>query len=492
MKHSNILFLPFDRPRKKPSIESAPAKKKSITKCLLSAMLCVTFTVCLCACSLGAPKVNPEFKNRMESGHYDSIFLSSCGTAHYAASDFAEFRGTNTYLVPEDVSDEKTLCAYLSEAYQVNPELSVVFLQIDPQKLKLTNDPEKNQVNDSLLRLMAEHPDTVFQIMLPHPGLSYLTSIAEAKRDKAQEAGTRLVTSVSYSAKGSNLPGRVHIYYPGAEEWLISNPANYDTDFITVPQIAQKLLLLCFCDGAYEMTTTNVDDYYTALHSKCNNPVSYPDFSEETYVFIGDSIFGNDTGVLSIPGMINGLTNAKALNLGIGGATAAECATAPTSFSKMVDTCEQSISESYEQYAADDDKNDGSNQPITPTMFFINFGLNDYMQGVNVEAYKKALIDQTTRLMKAYPDARFVILSPSYCTFFQEGTERKSPEGSPLQAYRDAALEAAKELGISSFNSYELLGFNADNADLYLADGCHMTETGRFIMSQKLIEFMEN
>ena len=205
------------------------------------------------------------------------------------------------------------------------------------------------------------------------------------------------------------------------------------------------------------------------MDALCENPLVYPNLNNERFYFVGDSIFGNDTGVLSIPGMISGLTDATTFNYGVGGATAAICSTAPTNFKEI---CESNDFPGY-----------------TSATVFINFGLNDYMQGVSVEAYKKALIDQTSRLMKANKDLRIIILSPSYCTFFEEGTIPQGTNGSPLQDYRVAAKEAADSLGVELFDSYTILGFDASNADLYLADGCHMTEAGRFIMSQKLIEF---
>ncbi|MBD9158852.1 MAG: hypothetical protein EGQ16_03300, partial [Clostridiales bacterium] len=67
--------------------------------------------------------------------------------------------------------------------------------------------------------------------------------------------------------------------------------------------VAQKLIMFTFCDGAMVITPGNAD----TLESMLNDMVAeekeastvYPDLSDLSVVFFGDSVIGNYTGSFS-------------------------------------------------------------------------------------------------------------------------------------------------------------------------------------------------
>ena len=55
----------------------------------------------------------------------------------------------------------------------------------------------------------------------------------------------------------------------------------------------------------------------------------------------------------------------------------------------------------------------------------------------------------------------------------------------------DALIRLADELNVLAMNNYKELGVDETNFALYLEDDCHYNEAGRFMIAQKLIEYIE-
>ncbi len=448
---------------------------------ILFILILLIFPLCSCSGRLSSSQIQ-----KLENTAFNSIFLSTGGTSTFSAKDFLTYQGLNTLLIDEAVK-EGTLLAYLREAFRISPDMQRIFLLIDPGKIAHP---------DRLTAFLNEHPETEFRIMLSFPQLSSLQKLSGQKLDQ------KIKTTLSFSDTLLEAPNCV-LYYPGAEKWLIANSANYINDEETIPQISQKLMLLSFCDGRYKLDASNAEETLDRLKQLYGLSIEYPDFSEKELVFLGDSIFGNYSGMLSIPGMIRGLTGAGTFNLGFGGASAALSEDTPICFGQAIDDLmtppENMVYRSNEQYEKELQRFLYTSVKDRELCFLLNYGLNDYLHGIaasprpgntDPDSYADALTAGIIRLQALYPDARIVLLVPSYCKYYSDGTESLSENGSPLEEYRKCAKLTAASLEILCFDTDEELGITAENCDFFLEDGLHFSENGRFLLSEALIRFL--
>ena len=121
-------------------------------------------------------------------------------------------------------------------------------------------------------------------------------------------------------------------------------------------------------------------------------------------------------------------------------------------------------------------------------LFFLNYGINDYLQGQLVEnedkyetaSYAGAMRRGIERLQAAYPEAEIVVLTPSYITYGEKGSLTTGEIGGILKTYADAAVKVAQEYSLPYMNIYEKLEQCAEKENLLSADGIHLNESGRF------------
>ena len=291
------------------------------------------------------------------------------------------------------------------------------------------------------------------------------------------------------------------------------NPGNYLDDLHYNDAVAQKLIMFTFCDGAMVITPGNADTLESMLNDMVAEekeaPTVYPDLSDLSVVFFGDSVIGNYTGSFSIPGVVNGFSGAHVYNCAQGGATASkdpatDDPAAAMSFVIAVDTFlkqdptvlrEDTVYRtSLEAYLNDDHRG-------RRLCFVINYGLNDYFSGYAVDdpedpydtvTYCGALRTGIRSLQEAYPDALILLAAPNYITFFENGTELHGEAGSTLTAYVQGAADVADQMGVPFYDTYHRLGVTADNAADYLADAVHLNEEGRFLFGTALIATLDH
>ena len=128
--------------------------------------------------------------------------------------------------------------------------------------------------------------------------------------------------------------------------------------------------------------------------------------------------------------------------------------------------------------------------------FLVHYGLNDYFNGVavenandlyDVETYSGALRGSVQSLKEKYPDALIILMTPPFCCAFSNGMDRNSEVGGVLTEYVAAVEKVAKEQDVLCMNNYIGLGITEENSEVYLADGVHLNETGRFILGQQIV-----
>lgn len=435
---------------------------------------------------------------RILSEDYDSVFLSMYPITNYSEEDFATYRGIITLKSSYSIQDTSELNSFLDASFQSGNALSFVYLGFDPAKIwkEAKNNVARytSLIETTLLDIIKSHPEVNFEILLSYPSLHYWRKQTPEKLTAYIQAGQTLFSLVSEEANAT-------VYFFGDQEWLIANPDNYSDEMLTNTDVSKTIMLNVGRDHSYWLTPENVSQKFSSLETlfaKFKNLPDYPDYSDRTIVFFGDSVIGNYTGSLSIPGVVKSLTGAASFNCGYGGNSAALGPDIPISLPGIA---EAFVQKDLSKIPSDTQVYQGvlsylTNETDAPDCFIINYGLNDYFTGYPVSSedpcdittYKGAIRKAVTTLREAYPDAVILLLAPTFCTYFSYGTEKMSPQGGVLTDYVEAAVSLAEELDIPYINNYEELGINADNELDYLADGCHPNETGRFLMGSKIVE----
>ena len=108
----------------------------------------------------------------------------------------------------------------------------------------------------------------------------------------------------------------------------------------------------------------------------------------------------------------------------------------------------------------------------------------------DITSFSGALRTSISRLKEAYPNACILLSAPNYTSYHSNGTEIQTEAGGVVTDYVNAVLTIAAENNCLVLNNYTEAGINAENHTVYLSDGCHPNERGRFIvgslMAQKL------
>ena len=136
--------------------------------------------------------------------------------------------------------------------------------------------------------------------------------------------------------------------------------------------------------------------------------------------------------------------------------------------------------------------------------FIISYGLNDYFCGRPVTSedkndqysYVGAIEDSVSTLHSYCPDARFLIMSPTYCQFYYyeevESTclDRDYGGGGTLDKYVAGAESAALEYGLLYQNAFSDYDLGADTQFIYTRDGVHFNTPGREKYASQVADFL--
>ena len=137
--------------------------------------------------------------------------------------------------------------------------------------------------------------------------------------------------------------------------------------------------------------------------------------------------------------------------------------------------------------------------------FVFSYGLNDYFSSVDVmpedlldmTTYVGALRHGTQIMRQTYPQARYLIIAPTYCVFSNneqglvDSNNKDFGEGT-LEAYVEGAALVAQEYNTLYLDAYHNFGINQDTASTYLKDGIHLTAEGRKLYAKQVADFINN
>lgn len=435
------------------------------------------------------PQARKSDYTRISSEEYDTVFLSMFPINNYAEEDYAYYRAQSILKTTYEIPDMQTLQSYMKKIAKSGNMVSTIYLGIRPEKI----------VAKELSKLLADYPSVNYHIILSYPELDYWFTLSNQELQEHINKYRELTDTLIYT-------NNISIYL-FSQEWLICNPANYDDVFLTNEDISHTLMANCDRDHNFVITPENVDTVFAKfsqlLESKYSTPTTYPDLSDYKIVFFGDSVIGNYTDTASIPGVVGGLTNATVYNCGFGGGTAACYSDSPVTLTHIVDAFIKkdlsSLPENNQVYKGIETYI----QDTTPTKqlcFIINYGLNDYFNGVpistddpyDVYSYSGAFRTAITNLRHAYPDAQIILLTPNFTSYFSNGEERKSTVGGILTDYANALISIGNEYNLHVLNNYADLNINGDNHGEYLVDGCHPNEATRFTIGERIAQLFAN
>lgn len=434
---------------------------------------------------------------RLQNADYDSVYFTMIPYRDMRkcaiTKDFFAYRmALETVAATGYLRCERTLNEYLEMVFDGRNEVSDVFLELLPFRLDTAEE---------LNRQIGSHQDTTFHIMLGAPSAAYWLSQSNVNREYMIADYRRLAEQL---AEYDN----VRLYFLGAEEWLFMNPDNYVSSLELNGEVVEHLALLTYCDERYRVLADDCEEIFTELEENIDLARTAPvggDLSDWCLVFFGDSIIGNFSGSLSIPGAVAGLSGCQAYNMGIGGTTAAVRTGLAYSFPDIAElflkremsmlaekpSCQSEMSAYYSE------EHDGKK-----LCFVIHYGANDYFNGqpMNNEedpfdraTYAGALRSGIKRLRESYPEAVIVVSSPVYVFAFSDGQEIMGEAGGRLKDYVESAERVAEDMGAVFMDNYEGLGLDASSMDTYnISDGVHLGDAGRFLYAQKLIELLES
>ena len=421
---------------------------------------------------------------------------------------FTDNWGLERFTLPRTYSSirmfEDYLCGSL-DTLKRDEYPSRLLLGLDPYEIYLqscSNDTLYRENLEFITDIASNNPYTLIYVYLPENNAAWWNSLSPDQLAKARISYIMMVRLFT------ELPN-IWVYYHGLDEWyLYSDSIRYGTANGSIREdIIDHYMVtdISDLDITYMLNSTNVnsrmDDIISLAEKYDETRATYADLSGKKVIFLGDSVFGNYRSESSIPAFFSDMTGAEVYNLGVGGAsgsslndpdttlgTALAFLTGNTSLDEYDDKCTGMASYNSFRLAGNELRgSDGSDY-----YFIIEFGLNDYFNGILVDDYSKALTDTIKYIRNAYPEAGILILSPGYVGMYNNGFDITSAEGSVLEEYRQTAMDIAKENRCDLLSLTDDFGFTQEDIYSYLLpDAVHYKETGRYRIAQVIAQYFK-
>lgn len=422
---------------------------------------------------------------RIDSEVYDTVLLSMFPVSTYPRDLFYTYRRMTVFAAEYVLPDLTAVDRYMDRIQRSGNDVRTVYLGFLPDKVSLSE----------VSKLTASYPDCFFELIMPCPFRDYWENLSDAEYSRVLDAYCSCLSDVSLLTNA-----RLYCYTP--YEWMTTNPALYKDTWLVSEDLGFFIVANTYWEYSFLVTAENsaeLQDRLRALTTSLRNaPPDYPDHSGDTLIFFGDSIFGNFSGGMSIPGIINGLTGAAVYNLGLGGSAASRTDDSPLSLPEAVTaffTGDPSVfPEEHQAYseltrycssAADDGRN---------RCYIINVGLNDYFLGCPVRSedpwdnatYTGAIRTAVALIREHSPESQIILCTPNYTPVVTD-----TSTAGDLKDYADAVLALAEELDVDVVDNFYGLGIDSANYGQYLGDTVHPNELCRFRIAQGIIKTLK-
>ncbi|MBQ4536046.1 MAG: SGNH/GDSL hydrolase family protein [Lachnospiraceae bacterium] len=481
----------------------------------------------------------------LKSQDYNCLLLSMYSVENLDEENFIYFRGIPTLKAGHSFETLKDIGDYLESAYESGQDITSIYMGIDPAIIARQYGHHASlyhpEYEKRLVNYITEHPDTHFEFLLPYYSLTHWLEMSEAEQEEAFTAYQNFINIFSGHPN-------VTLYFFGHEDWLIAGHGNYETYNTCNESVTSTLLAMTIRDDTYRITAENMEERFNTLEKLISRtstdfpttlaPMPYLyNLSDYEFVFFGDSVIGNYTDSLSVPGVVAGNGNTKAYNLAQGGTTATMVDGTDTDSSADSSYGEpgQSLQTVIDAFLAQNPSllspdsqphagltaylneharaeqnpfftSTGAESTTTTgtsvkTCFVINYGLNDYFEGQpvysadpeDIYTYQGSLRTAVQKLTAAYPDCTILLQTPNFCSYYENGTERHGTDGWILEDYVSSVIYLTDELSgeypVYCVDNYHVLDIDATNHGEYLSDGCHPNEKGRFQMGMHILEW---
>lgn len=418
---------------------------------------------------------------RIDSEQYDTVLLSMFPITTYPQDFFYKYLLKTPLFTDYIIPDFKTFDEYVQRICSSNNTVGTIYFCFLPDKITA---PELN-------KLIGQYPAITFELIMAYPNSFYWTTLSDDEYLRILDAYCAVLST-------TELPANANLYCFSDCDFLISNPSLYSNYFLVSEDAAFFLVSNSTRSSSYLVTQDNTESYKKNLRHVTselrNTPPDYPDLSDKTFFFLGDSVIGNFKGDLSIPGMLSGLTGATTYNIGYGGASASLCESTTSSLSGMLNALfnkEPSFFPEHLQAHTDvlNYQTEGiSNSNI---YYILNYGLNDYFYSCpissadpyDITTYSGAIRSSILEIRKHSPGAEIVLCTPTYTSLIP------NPQN-PLafEEYVDTILRLADEMNVKVADTYHLSGITQQNHTQYLSDGVHPNEAGRFLIGKCILQ----
>lgn len=432
---------------------------------------------------------------------YEAVFLSMYPLESFEENDFLDYRGVSVLKVELVLENSMELMGALDILLSGEELPERIYLGIDPVMLEQHLVWEEDlDWQDTIVELLGEQEEITWEVLLAYPSWEEWQSMSNLERVQGIESyGRAMDALVSLE--------NVLTFYIGGQEWLICNQDNYVGEGLLNTNVTHALTREVFCDQRYMVTGDNrkgmLKELEDTLESWQYVLSNMREWEDSTFVFLGDSIFGNYTDSTSVSSVVERFTGAKCINCGYGGiCLSAGGWVGMSGMDVITNLCSGQVGDISKGVAAYEGVQEFSQikQEKGRLIFFLNYGINDYMQGHPVEsedkydtlAYAGAMRVGIERLQTAYPGAEVVVLTPGYITYWDNGSLVVNETGGTLETYVEAAMEVAGEYGLPYMNIYDKLERCAQEEDLLYADGVHLNGKGRFNLGLWICEKINN
>ena len=128
----------------------------------------------------------------------------------------------------------------------------------------------------------------------------------------------------------------------------------------------------------------------------------------------------------------------------------------------------------------------------------IGYGTNDFTNNYSIEYFTGAIKYGINKIQMAYPNVRFIIVTPIIRFTTIDGTVVSSDDdafvntrGLKLTDYVQACIDVGREVHSLVLDNYYTLGINLNNQSIFLSDKVHPTFVGRRIIANRVISAVE-
>lgn len=440
-------------------------------------------------------KLIREELDSLKNGQYSALFLSMYPIQSYDTYYLSYWRGLDAFKTEMFMENGRELAGTLAYLAELESIPDILLLGLDPECLEA-----EYPLEDSLLKLIKQTPETGFEILFANPSMVYWC-------EKADGEWQAVLDRYEEVAKLLEQEENVKMFFACDREWLVCNNSSYEEEKMPAEDVAITLLAY-YTRGEYLLTAENREQRMNAAKELIANwradNRALTGLQGQTLVFMGDSTFGNFSGSLAITGVVEEFTDAQVINCGYGGMAAAygdpECsalgdlleaiwqgdgssigwegggppaASAATQLRQLADTGEEAV-------------------------IFLDFGINDYVKGFPVagenpydsDTYVGAMRSGIEKLQEMFPNGQLVLVTPNFIRYNNFGTNPVGEAANVFTDYIDALWGLAEEYALPVLDFYTELGIDPNNYTDYLQDEIHPNETSRFNMGMGVLEFL--